>query len=197
MKKVILTAVFAVAGMAGAMAQGAQGEPCTGCTADRFDYCQSKVTVSLANTLKMNCDNCDDMHACANSITDWANGITLGEAQFSIAATDDYDVYMGSTTNNMPKVGGSGSLPLSILKAKVTSNLLGAPSAIVGTYGVSGPVTTRSGYTAGTAGAKIIQNAPPTLITKTAKVAFSTGPLPINTPNGDYAVNIVFAAILQ
>lgn len=200
MKKIILTTAIAVAGAFAANAQSqSQNDPCTGCTAVNYDVCQTHVTVSLANTLSMNCDNCNDMQACANSISEWANGISLGTAQFSVASTKAFSVYAGTVGTSMVRSGGGTPIPLGTgpgqlsLKGKVqNNNTLGS---IVAPFSSASPLASRTGNTAATAGSKVISAAPATLTFKSAQLALSTGPLPLNVASGDYSVNVVIAAI--
>lgn len=194
MKQLILTAIIAVAG---ASAANAQSSPCTGCTANTYDYCTTHVTVSLANVLEMHCDNCNDLQVCANSIADWAGGLSLGESTFSIASTKMFDVYGGTVGTSLQRVGGGGSIPSSLLKAQVTQNNLGG--SIVSGFNLAPGlgIGARTGNTSATAGSKLLQNNPASLTTHTAKVKLTTGPIPVGTPNGDYNIDVVYVAIQQ
>lgn len=198
MKKLILTAIIAVAGASAANAQANQNQnQCTGCTGQTFDYCTTHVTVSLANVLEMSCDNCNDMQVCANSISDWQNGLTLGESTFSIKSTKPFDVYGGTVGTVLNRVGGGGTIPISVLKAQVTQNLLGG--SIMAGYSVApgAGLIQRTGNTALTAGQKLVQNAPASLTSHSAKVKITTGPIPLGTPSGDYDIDVIYAAIQQ
>ncbi|PZF74691.1 hypothetical protein [Taibaiella soli] len=196
MKQLILTALIAVAGVSAANAQAGQ---CTGCTANTYDYCTTHVTVSLANVLEMHCDNCNDMQVCANTIADWAGGLSLGESTFSIASTKAFDIWSGTIGANLTRVGGGGSIPASLLKEQVTLNNMGVGSSIVSGFSAAPGLSVgqRTGNTTATAGTKIIQNCPASLLTHQAKVKLSTGPIPVGTPNGDYNIDVVYVAIQQ
>lgn len=203
MKKIVFATAVAIVGSFAANAQGGnnpQGDNCSGCTALTYDVCQTHVTVSLANTLSMNCDNCNDMQACANSISEWTNGINLGTAQFSVASTKAFSVYAGTVGTSLAKAGGGTSIPIGTgpgqisIKGKVQSNNM-TGGTIVAPFTSATALASRSGNTAATAGSKVIAAANATLVSKSAQIALSTGPLPLNVASGDYSVDVVIAAI--
>jgi|GEM_PF-1571664 len=209
MKKIIFATAVAFATSFGAYAQiqpeghGGPSVPtgpnCTGCTALTYGTCQTSVTVSLANVLEMSCDNCGEMQACANSISEWTNGISLGTAEFSVASTKPYSVYAGTASASMSRSGGgsigigTGANQISI-NAKVENNSTNG-STVSPYSNAPTPISVRSGVTATTAGSKLIAAAPASLIKKGAKVSIKTGKLPVNVASGDYSVDVVFAAI--
>jgi len=173
------------------------GAPCTGCTAQTYDVCEVPVTVSLANVLEMDCDDCDELQACANTLADWASGIQLGAASFSVASTSAYSVYAGTSGNSMIKAGGGtpiqigpGAGQISIL-GKIINNNTGGTNAAVAPVALG----VKTGTTAATAGTKVIDAAPASLVYKSAGLEVSTGPLPLNVASGDYSVDVVISAI--
>lgn len=190
----------AVAVIGTTLAANAQGESCTGCTAETFDYCSTPVTVSLANTLEMDCDNCDELQACANSISEWANGITLGNASFSVASTRGYSVYAGLSSGQMTRQGGGSPIAIGTganqiaIKGKLMTNNTGGSAA--NNFGVTHQnLVPKTNNTAAGAGSKFISAATASLTYKSASMNIKTGPLPLNVANGDYKVNVVFTAI--
>jgi hypothetical protein len=202
MKKVLFAAFLAVTGLAANAQSG--NSTCTGCTALTYDACQTHVTISLANTLSMNCTSCNDMQACANSISEWANGINLGTATFAVQSTKPFSVYSGLASGTMSKSGGGAGLTVGTganqisIKAKVVGNMGGAYQSTFNT--VPTVLLARSSnstpYTAANSGSKIIGAAPANVgpAVSTA-VSLSTGPIPISAVNGDYSVDVIFAAI--
>jgi hypothetical protein len=206
MKKVLFAAFLAVTGFAANAQSGGDngGSACTGCTALTYDACQTHVTVSLANTLNMNCTSCSDMQACANSISEWANGISLGTATFAVQSTKPFSVYGGLASGTMAKNGGgtgltigSGSANIQI-NAKVTGNMGGTYQSTYNTAPTPLAVRTSNStpYTAANSGSKLIGAAPANVgPAVSTSVALSTGPIPVSAVNGDYSVDIIFAAI--
>ena len=202
MKKVLFAAFLAATGFAANAQQG--NSSCTGCTALTYDACQTHVTVSLANTLNMNCTSCSDMQACANSISEWANGINLGTATFSVQSTKPFSVYGGLASGTMAKQGGGTGLTVGTganqisIKAKATGNMGGTFQSTFGTSPTALAVRSSNStpYTAANSGSKLIGAAPANVgPAVSTSVALSTGPIPINAVNGDYAIDVIFAAI--
>lgn len=197
MKKLVFTAASVFGAIFAANAQGGSSESCTGCTALSYDLCTTHVTVSLANSLDMNCDNCNDLQACANSISEWSSGLSLGSASFSVASTKNYSVYAGLSSGTMAKSGGGAGIGIGgganqiQIKGKVSSNNTGGSNMASSATALA----VRSGNTQATAGTKIIGAAPASLIQKNANLQISTGALPLNMSNGDYSVDVVIAAI--
>jgi hypothetical protein len=202
MKKILFVAILAATGFAANAQQG--NSSCTGCTALTYDACQTHVTVSLANTLNMNCTSCNDMQACANSISEWANGVSLGTAQFSVQSTKPFSVYGGLASGTMAKTGGGTGLTIGTganqiaIKAKVNGNMGGTYQSTFNTTPTALAVRSNNStpYTAANSGSKLIGAAPANVgPAVSTSVALSTGPIPITAANGDYTVDVIFAAI--
>ncbi|PZP48835.1 MAG: hypothetical protein DI598_09250 [Pseudopedobacter saltans] len=197
MKKFFIAAVAVIGSIAVANAQADKKAPdnCTGCTANTYDNCTTPVTVSLANVLKMTCDNCESLSSCANTIDEWKNGLNLGNATFSIASTKSFSVFAGvdqaylqSGSNKINIGSGSSNVQL---YAKVTNNGVGG-SAVTSPTALTKSTSSTS---QSNAGSKLISAAPASLTAKSATLNFTTGTLPLNTPNGDYSVNVIVSAI--
>lgn len=199
MKKITLATLVAIAASFGANAQPGQ-TPCTGCTAENSGTAHCNVTVSMANALEIDCTGCGSLQHCANTISEWANGIELGGASYNVRSTKAYSVYAGTASNQMVKAGGGtpitiGTGPNEIsLLGKVTSNTTGGTiePGFNNAYKVIGIHTNMTPSGRGT---KIISGGVATLTSKGAHFDVKTGPLPLNMANGDYSVNIVVAAI--
>lgn len=206
MKKTILATAVAFATALTVNAGGGNGPggngpggntPCTGCTAQTYDACEVPVTVSLANVLEMDCDDCDELQACANTLVEWATGIELGSAQFKVASTSAYSVYAGTAGNSMIKAGGGTPIAIGTgagqisIKGKIQNNNTGGANL------AAAPVALgiKSGSSAAQSGVKVINAAPASLTYKSARLAVSTGPLPLNVASGDYSVDVVISAI--
>ena len=144
------------------------------------------------------------MQACANSISEWANGINLGTATFSVQSTKPFSVYGGLASGTMAKSGGGTGLTIGSgsgniqINAKVTGNMGGSYQSTFGTAPTALAVRSSNStpYTAANSGSKMIGAAPANVgPAVSTSVALSTGPIPIAAANGDYSVDIIFAAI--